>query len=191
MSSSNVEERTSIKVCVEFLLEIQHGVVSMTRKQITKQVVKKHKQLKISRNLTWWNHKWKHCLLLPVLSGVYSLQIHPKRPNSQQGLLYRNSDEITFSYEFKNVNFSPTIGPPSWQYTSSPVSLFQSSLWHKNSYLNWNAPSAHQFWLWMTLGSLRNWSPLWRDYDVRYTKKCYGNAEGYSVMSPTVALSLG
>jgi len=52
MSSSNVEERTSIKVCVEFLLEIQHGVVSMTRKQITKQVVKKHKQLKISRNLT-------------------------------------------------------------------------------------------------------------------------------------------
>jgi len=37
MNNSNVEERTSIKVCVKLLLEMQHGVVSMTRKQITNQ----------------------------------------------------------------------------------------------------------------------------------------------------------
>jgi hypothetical protein len=42
MNNSNVEERTSIEVCVKFLLEIQRGVASMIRKQITKQAVKKH-----------------------------------------------------------------------------------------------------------------------------------------------------
>ena len=40
------------------------------------------------------------------------------------------------------------------------------------------------------LGSLPNWSPLWRDRVVRFTEKCDGNAEGYSEMSPTVPLSL-
>jgi hypothetical protein len=52
MKNSNVEERTSVKVCVKFLLEMQRGVVSMTRKQITKQAVKKHEHPKIPRNLT-------------------------------------------------------------------------------------------------------------------------------------------
>jgi hypothetical protein len=40
MSNSNVEERTGIKVCVKFLLEMQRGAVSMTMKQISKQAVK-------------------------------------------------------------------------------------------------------------------------------------------------------
>jgi hypothetical protein len=52
MNNSNEEERTSIKVCVKFLLEMQHSVVSMTRKQITKQAVKKYQHFKIPRNLT-------------------------------------------------------------------------------------------------------------------------------------------
>lgn len=52
MSNRSIDERMSIKVCVKFLLELQSGAVSMTRKQITEQAVEKHQHLSIPKNLT-------------------------------------------------------------------------------------------------------------------------------------------
>jgi hypothetical protein len=68
---------------------MQHVAVGMTRKQITKQAGENTSNLKVEEIV----HGKITCKNIAYCFLRYQ-GFHLTRPNSQQGLLYRNSDEI-------------------------------------------------------------------------------------------------